>query len=159
MPEPRQNIAGAATEDIMPRKGRNGGAATEFARLNTQLLRLRREAAALRRKERTIERAVDKLVAGRTGRLTTTKTLRSRKGAGVHPRPTGPRLPLAVARQRGGGGLFCGCPPIRIFPQPNDDLDICILVGCEDGRCDYWCATLEAPPVVAIAARRPRRKR
>jgi hypothetical protein len=135
------------------------GTAAKFAQLNKRFLDLRREAAALRREERAIERAVDKLVAGRTGRLTTTKHVRGRQHGVGHPRPTGPRLPLAVARQRGGGGLFCGCPPIRIFPQPNDDLDICILVGCDNGSCDYWCVTLEAPPIVAIARKRGRRRR
>ena len=141
----------------MARRGsKRGGTAAEFAALNKQLLALRRKAAALRREERAIERAVGRLVAGRTGRLTTVKGAR---GAQKHPRPTGRRMSLAAARQSGGGGLFCGCPPIRIFPQPNDDLDICILVGCENGICEYWCATLEAPPIVAIARRGRRRTR
>ena len=142
------------------RASRRGGAAAHLTRLNAQLLQLRRKASALRREERAIERAVDKLVAGRTGQLTTVKHAQAGKRAASHPaRPTGPRLSLAVARQRGGGGLFCGCPPIRIFPQPNDDLDICILVGCDNGTCDYWCVTLEAPPVVGIERRSRRRAR
>jgi hypothetical protein len=84
----------------------------------------------------------------------------------------GPRPPAittgslrAIARARGSTGLFCGCPPIRILPQPNGDLDICVLIDCSNDpatsgfRCEYWCATLEAEPVVAIARQPARRRR
>lgn len=140
------------------RGSKRGGTAPKFTALDKRLLDLRRKAAALQREERAIERELDKLVAGRRGQLTTVTHARARTLTPGHPRPTGPRIPLAAARQRGGGGLFCGCPPIRIFPQRNDDLDICILVGCDNGSCDYWCVTLEAPPIVGIAAPRPRRR-
>jgi hypothetical protein len=127
-----------------------------FSALEKRLLKLRTKGAALRREERAVERAIDRLVPGKRGRLT-----RVRHGAArartAHPRPTGPRLSLAAARRRGNGGLFCGCRPIRILPQPNGDLDICILVGCDAEFCEYWCGTLEAEPVVAIAARKRKR--
>jgi hypothetical protein len=63
----------------------------------------------------------------------------------------------AVARIKDGSGLLCGRPPILIKPQPNDDIDICILIACSDDpassgfHCSYYCLTLEAPPVVGIA--------
>jgi len=74
----------------------------------------------------------------------------------MHSRPPGRGQSLiAVARAIGGSGLFCGCSPIRILPQPNGDVDICILVSCSDDsattayRCEYYCGTLEAEPTVA----------
>jgi len=145
----------------MARRARTGGRrlARNFTALETRLLGLRKKAAALRREERAAERAMERIIGRRTGRVTRLREGAAKRGGAAHGRPTGPRVSLAVALRRGGGGLFCGCPPIRIFPQPNDDLDICILVGCADGFCDYWCTTLVAPPIVGIARARRRRRR
>jgi hypothetical protein len=60
--------------------------------------------------------------------------------------------------------LLCGCSPIRILPQPNGDIDVCVLIACSNDpatsgfRCEYWCGTLQAEPVVGIALRARRRR-
>lgn len=64
-----------------------------------------------------------------------------------------------AASRPGAGRLGCGCDLILTAPQPNGEVDVCFLVGCEDageGRrptCEYYCITLREPELVAIAAR------
>jgi len=129
---------------------------------------LRKEAGKLRREELAFWRGLEKLVRGIPGHLTTVEHRPGRKDKITHPRPgrggsRGGSL-LAVARARGSSGLLCGCSPIRILPQPNGDIDVCVLIACSNDpattgfRCEYWCGTLEAEPVVSIA-RRTRRRR
>ncbi len=137
----------------------------KLSALRKQYLALRVEAGRLRRKELAVWRRLEKLVGRKPGHLTTIVHKPGRKDSVTHSQPRGrAQSLLAVARARGGSGLFCGCSPIRILPQPNGDIDVCILVGCSNDpattgfHCEYWCGTLEAEPVVAIA-RRARRRR
>jgi hypothetical protein len=133
--------------------------------LEKQLLALRARAAKLQRQESTLWRNIHTLVGGRSGRLTTMEHATRRKTDGPRPPAITTGSLREIARARGSTGLFCGCPPIRILPQPNGDLDICVLIDCSNDpatsgfRCEYWCATLEAEPVVAIARRSARRRR
>jgi len=131
--------------------------------LKKQYLELRTEAGKLRRKELAVWRQLERLVGRKPTHLTTVVHKPGGQETVTHSGPGGAKSLLAMARAQGGSGLFCGCSPIRILPQPNGDLDVCILVGCSNDpattgfRCDYWCGTLEAEPVVAIAKRAPRR--
>ncbi|MGD9744022.1 MAG: hypothetical protein AB7J30_17425 [Hyphomicrobium sp.] len=132
--------------------------------LEKRYLGLRTEARKLRREELALWRKLETLIGGKSGRFTKVEHRPGKKDKITHqPRSASESL-SAVARARGSSGLFCGCSPIRLLPQPNGDLDVCILVGCSNDpattgfRCEYWCATLEAEPVVAIA-RQARRRR
>jgi hypothetical protein len=127
---------------------------------------LRTQAGGLQREELAFWRGIERLMRGIRGRLATVKHSPGRKDKITHGRPGrgGGGGLVAVARQRGSSGLLCGCPPIRILPQPNGDIDVCVLVACSNDpptsgfHCDYWCATLKGEPMVAIArTRRPRK--
>lgn len=138
-----------------------------LSRLKKQYLGLRAKANRLRRNELTIWRKLEKLVGKKPIHLMTVSHRRGRKDKITHHRPAGSPSLSTLARARGSSGLLCGCSPILIKRQPNDDIDICVLIACSDDpatagfRCEYWCTTLEAPPVVGIArlARRRRRSR
>jgi hypothetical protein len=128
---------------------------------------LRREAGRLQREELAFWRGIERLMRGVRGRLTTVEHKPGRKDKITHGRlgRGGGDSLVAVARQRGSSGLLCGCSPIRIMPQPNGDIDVCVLIACSNDpatsgfRCEYWCGTLEAEPVVSIARRTGRRRR
>ncbi|HXG50047.1 MAG TPA: hypothetical protein VNN77_01400 [candidate division Zixibacteria bacterium] len=134
--------------------------------LEKKYLGLRAKAAGLRRREFAVWRALDRLLQDRPGHWITLERRPGRKDRTIsHRLPRGSRSLLALARSRGSSGLFCGCRVIVVKPQPNGDLDVCVLIGCSDDpktsgfRCEYWCATFEAEPVVAIARSRRRRAR
>lgn len=126
---------------------------------------LRTDAKRLRRHELTVWRKLERLFGRKSGHLMTVARRPRRKDKVTHHRPAGPRQLVALARARGSSGLLCGCSPILIKRQPNDDIDICILIACSDDpatagfRCEYWCMTLEAEPVVAIARTARRRRK
>ncbi|MGH6948877.1 MAG: hypothetical protein ACREDZ_16225 [Kiloniellales bacterium] len=128
-----------------------------FSGLERDYRALRAKAGKLRREELAVWRRLEKLVRGKPGRLMTVSHRRGQKDKITRPRSTGSGSFLALARARGSSGLFCGCRPIVIAPQPNDDIDVCILIACSNDpatsgfRCEYWCTTFEAPPVVAVA--------
>jgi hypothetical protein len=143
-----------------------GRPARKLAAIRKQYIALRAEAGRLRRKEQAVWRRLEKLVGRKPRHLTTILHRPGRKDRVTHSRPPGRGRSLtAVARAIGGSGLFCGCSPIRILPQPNGDVDVCILVSCSDDpattgyRCEYYCGTLEAEPTVGIAARPGRRRK
>ena len=133
------------------------GARRKISALEARLLGLRAKAVALRREERAAWRDLQKLLRGEPAYLTTVEYMKGRKDKIKRRLLPGTASLLAVAQERGGSGMFCGCRPIRIFPQPNGDTDICILVACSDGACEYWCGTLVAPPIVGIAPSARRR--
>jgi hypothetical protein len=132
--------------------------------LESRYLGLRAKAGKLRRDELNLWRSLEKVVRRRSGRLVILEHKPGRKDKITHERSAGSGSLVTMARARGSSGLFCGCRVIRIQPQPNGDIDICILIDCSNDpetsgfRCHYWCATIEAEPVVAIA-RATRRRR
>ncbi|HET9413724.1 MAG TPA: hypothetical protein VFO74_06330 [Pseudolabrys sp.] len=137
----------------------------KLARLKKQYLGLRAKANRLRRGELTIWRKLEKLAGRKPVHMMAVIHRRGRKDEITHHPPAGSPSLMALARARGSSGLLCGCSPIIIKQQPNEDIDICILIACSDDpattgfRCEYWCTTLEAPPVVGIARVARRRRR
>jgi len=127
----------------------------QVKRFEKQFKALRAKAGSLRRQELALLKGLATLMrAGKSPRLTTIEHRTSGRDKVTQQPIRGTTSPVAVARQRGGSGLFCECAPIRVIRQPNDDLDICILIDCSDSpettgfRCSYYCMTLVAPPLV-----------
>lgn len=150
-----------ARKDVEPRRR----TVQRVSALKKQYLALRTEAGKLRRKEVAVWRQLERLVGRKSAHLTTVVHKPGGRETVTQSRPPGrAQSLLALARMQGGSGLFCGCSPIRILPQPNGDIDVCILVGCSNDpatagfRCEYWCGTLEAEPVVGITKRARRRR-
>jgi hypothetical protein len=144
---------------------KNSRATTRTLRsLEKNFLALRAKAGRLRGREIALLRRFEKLARrGRKNHLTTIEHRPGRKDKITQHRAPGSRSLVALARAQGGSGLFCGCRPIRIFPQPNGDIDFCILIGCSNDpfagfHCEYWCSTLVASTVVGIAKSRRRRR-
>ena len=122
-------------------------------RLRKQFLALRKRAGKVRREERALlQRLAAALRRGKAAHVMTTKPRRRGKETISEQAVSGSLT--TVARMRGGSGLFCECAPILIKPQPNDDIDICILIDCSNDpqtsgfHCSYYCVTLVAPPMV-----------
>lgn len=135
----------------------------ELRGVEKRYLGVRARAGKLRREEFALLRRLEKVLRrGKAKHLTTVEHRPGRKDRVTHHRPTGSRSLVALARARGGSGLLCGCRVIIIRPQPNGDIDVCVLIECSNDpatsgfRCHYYCGTLEAEPVVAIARRRSR---
>jgi hypothetical protein len=136
----------------------------EVKRLRKQFLALRRRAGKMRREERALlQRLATTLRGGKAAHLMTTKPRRGGKEVTTEEPVSGSLT--SVARMRGGSGLFCECAPILIKPQPNEDIDICILIDCSNDpstsgfHCSYYCLTLVAPPIVGMVKRPGRRRR
>jgi len=152
---------------VSPRRVQKSSPRTRLKKLEAELVALRARAGKLQRQEAAVWRRIETLLGKPEGRLTS-HTHAAARGGGAGPRPpVGSTGKLsAIARMAGSTGLFCGCPPIRIQPQPNGDVDVCVLIECSNDpatsgfHCSYWCGTLVAEPIVAIArsARGRRRK-
>lgn len=141
------------------------GGIRELRSIEKHYLGLRAKAGKLRRDEIALLRRLDKLVRrGKTSHLMTLEHRPGRKDKVTYHRSTGSQSRTALARAR-GSGLFCGCRVIIIRPQPNGDIDVCILIDCSNDpatagfRCHYYCSSLVATPVVGIARRAQRRRR
>lgn len=140
------------------------GRVRRLAALEKRLLALRAQAGKLKRQETAAWREIQSLLGRQQGKLTVMADKRRGGRGSGGAQPTSGSL-TAVARMAGSSGLFCGCAPVRIIPQPNGDVDVCVLVECSNDpatsgfRCSYWCGTLEAEPIVAIARRKRRARR